>query len=62
MTITKKQANKMRGKLINLLEVTMEYAAAGTHSPADALYLAEDYNRIKKEFLDEIKNITEPSK
>ena len=62
MTITKKQANKMRGKLSALLEVTMEYASIGCHSPEDALYLAEDYDRLKREFLEEIKNITEPSK
>lgn len=62
MTITKKQANKMRGKLINLLEAASDYACRGSLPPQDSIYVAEDYDRLKREFLDEIKSITEPSK
>jgi hypothetical protein len=62
MTITRKQANKMRGKLIALLDAADEYAHRGSMLPSDAQYVIEDYDRLKREFLGEIKNITDPSK
>lgn len=62
MTITKKQANKMRGKLIALIDATMEYAHRGAMEPNDRIYVMDDYERLKRDFLDEIKNITDPSK
>jgi hypothetical protein len=60
--LTKKQANKMRGKLINLLQVADDYAHRGALPTQDSIYVTEDYKRLKREFLDEIKNLTEDEK
>lgn len=62
MTITRKQANKMRGKLSALLDATMDFANASEMSQSEEQYANETYCRLKREFLDEIKNITETSK
>lgn len=61
MTITKKQANKLRGKLINLLDASIEYGGAEANSENE-YHALEEYLIFKRDFLDEIKNITEPSK
>lgn len=57
--ITKRQANKLRGKLNYLLELAHDNAFAGSMRPEDAQYTREDYQRTKRDFLDEIIKLTE---
>lgn len=60
--ITKQQANKLRGKLKYLLELTHDVAFAGSMFPSDAQYTREDYQRAKRDFLDAISALTEEAK
>lgn len=60
--ITKRQAHKMRGKLIHLLTLAEDYAHAGAEPPEIAQYIREDYNLAKRDFLDLILELTEDVK
>lgn len=60
--LTKRQANKLRGKLTHLLEVADEYAHAGSQPPEEAQYVREEYRRVKRDFLDEIIALTATAK
>ena len=60
--LTKKEANRLRGKLTYLLELAHEHAHAGAQRPEDAQYIREDYAREKRALLDEIRDMTEEKK
>lgn len=57
--ITRRQANKLRGRLNYLLELAHEHAHAGAKDPHDAYHLREEYQRVKREVLDQILDLTE---
>ena len=57
--ITKKQGNKLRGKLIYLLELAEDYAHSGAMPPQEAQYIREDFRRAKRDYLDAILDLTE---
>lgn len=57
--ITKKQAASLRGKLKYLLELADEHAHVGALPPDEAQYIRGDYQRVKREVLDAILDLTE---
>lgn len=57
--ITRRQANQLRGRIGYLLEVADQFAHAGALAPQDAQYVREEYQRVKREVLDKILDLTQ---
>lgn len=57
--LTKKQANRLRGQMINLLAMAHEHAFAGSMAPTDAHHIRTEYERTKREVLDSILALVE---
>ena len=60
--LTKTQANKLRGRLTYLLELCDEHSHAGSLPPDESQYIREEFRRVKRDFLDEILNLTKDAK
>lgn len=58
--LTKKEANRLRGMLTNLLELARDEAFAGSQAPQDAHHTREEYRVHKERLLAEIRHLTVP--